>query len=90
MSVPVRDFLKARRDRALGTILGNAEKDLWPKLTREEREAFRKVVMDALNSYHDSVLDLVKAEDGTRNEEVLVLLQGIDRRFARITPATPS
>jgi hypothetical protein len=82
MSVPVRDFLKKRRDRALGAILGNAERAAWfAKLTDGEREAHRRAVLDALNSYHDSVLDLVKAEDTSvvRNEEVIALLERIDR-----------
>lgn len=82
MSVPVRDFLKARRDRALGAILGAAERSTWwRKLTDGEREALRRSVMDALNSYHDSVLDLVKSEDTTsvRNDELVALLERIDR-----------
>ncbi len=82
MSVPVREFLKNRRDRALGTILGNAERDIWQKLTRAEQEGFRKVVIDALNGYHDSVLDLVKAEDGARNDEVIALLERLDHRIS--------
>lgn len=79
MSVQIREFLKNRRDRALGTILGNAERDLWPRMSNSERESFRKVVMDAINSYHDSVLDLVKSEDATRNDEVIRMLERIDR-----------
>jgi hypothetical protein len=86
VSVPVKEFLKNRRDRALGTILGNAERDVWPKLTRPEQEAFRRVVIDALNSYHDSVLDLVKSEDSSRNDVVLEILEKIDRNLRRTQP----
>lgn len=90
MSVPVRDFLKKRRDRALGAILGTAERSTWWKqLTEGEREAHRRAVLDALNSYHDSVLDLVKAEDGSvaRNDEVVALLERIDRNVTtRLAP----
>lgn len=85
MSVPVRDYLKKRRDRALGAILGNAERSAWWKsLADGEREAHRRAVLDALNSYHDSVLDLVKAEDSSmaRNDEVIALLERIDRNVA--------
>ncbi len=78
MSVQIRDFLKNRRDRALGTILGNAEKDVWPKLSPAEREAFRRIVVGAIDAYHDSVLDLVKAEDGIRNDEVIDALRRIE------------
>ena len=96
MSVPVRDFLKNRRDRALGSILGYSERSAWwQKMGKEDREALRRVVIDALNGYHDSVLDLVKAEDGNvaRNEEVILLLERIDskvspdRRAAVTAPA---
>ena len=89
MSVQIRDFLKNRRDRALGTILGNAEREVWPKLTQAEREAYRKVVMDAINSYHDSVLDLVKAEDGMRNDEVIKLLERIETQTRKHLPPSP-
>ena len=75
MGVPIRDFLKARRDRALGSILGHAERNIWNRLADNERAAFRQVVVDALNGYHDSVLDLMKSDDGVRNEELVRLLQ---------------
>lgn len=85
VSVPIRDFLKARRDRALGSILGYAERTIYSSMTREQQQEFRNVVLDAMNSYHDSVLDLVKSEDGSviRNEEVLGLLERIDRHLHR-------
>lgn len=90
MSVPVRDFLKRRRDRAVGSILGYAERELFKDLSVEQREGLRRVVLDAANGYHDSVLDLVKAEDGVRNDVVIEILERIEsemaitRRTARI------
>lgn len=84
MSVSVRDFLKNRRDRTRASILGHAERSAWwDRLSVKERESFRAVVLDATNSYHDSVLDLVKAEDGNhvRNEAVIDLLERVDRHF---------
>lgn len=84
VSVPVKDFLKARRDRALGSILGYAERELYDQLSPEQQKQLRQVTLDALNSYHDSVLDLVKSENGTvRNEEVLSLLTRVDRHLTR-------
>lgn len=75
MSVPVRNFLKARRDRALGGIMGYAEREIFPKLTPAEQSAYRKVVLECLNSYHDSTLDLFKSDVGTvRNDELIDLL----------------
>ena len=82
MSVPVRDFLKRRRDRAVGSILGYAERELYKDLTAEQRASFRAVVLDAMNGYHDSVLDLVKAEDGVRNDAVIDILERLDRKIS--------
>lgn len=80
MAVQVRDFLKARRDRALGTILGYAEREVWPTLSVDQQRAFRALVIEALNGYHDAVLDLVKSDSGeVRNEEILTLLEDINR-----------
>lgn len=83
MSVPVRDFLKNRRDRALGMIMGYLEREVFAGLDASGRDSVRRVVLDAINGYHDSVLDLVKAEDATsvRNEEVLRLLTNLDRKL---------
>ena len=82
MSVPVRNFLKARRDRALGAIMGYAEREIFPKLTQAEQGAFRKVVLESLNSYHDSALDLFKSDVGTvRNDELISLLSRVEERL---------
>lgn len=87
MSVAVKNYLKARRDRALGSILGYAEREIFPKLTQAERLALRNIVLDSLNSYHDSVLDLVKSEEGiVRNDELFRLLQRVDEHLSRSGP----
>lgn len=84
MSVPVQGFLKRRRDRAVGSILGYVEREVFPRLPEDERSRLRRVVLDALNGYHDSVLDLVKAEDGVvRNDEVLAMFERLDRHLSR-------
>lgn len=82
MSVQIRDFLKARRDRAVGTILGYGEREVWPSLTWDEQRAFRAVVLDAINGYHDAVLDLVKSEGEVRNEEIVELLERLERQMS--------
>ena len=82
MSIPVKNFLKARRDRALGSILGFAEREIFPKLSLEERLKFRQIVLDSLNSYHDSALDLFKSDTETlHNERLVELLDRVDRRL---------
>lgn len=82
MSIPVRSFLKARRDRALGTIMGYAEREVFPRLSAAERTSFRNTVLDSLNSYHDTALDLFKSDDGSvRNEEIFSLLERVERHL---------
>jgi hypothetical protein len=82
MSIPVRNFLKARRDRALGSILGYAEREIFPKLNEQERLKFRQIVLDSLNSYHDATLDLFKSDTETlHNERLVELLDRVDQRL---------
>jgi hypothetical protein len=82
VSVPVKNFLRNRRDRAVGSILGYAESHIKPKLRPDEWMALRQVVLDATNSYHDTVLDLVKSEDGTvRNDRLVEILEQVDRQL---------
>lgn len=84
MSVAIKNFLKARRDRALGSILGYAEREIFPKLTPAERTALRNLVLDSLNSYHDSVLDLMKSEsDNVRNDELISLMDRLDKHLSK-------
>lgn len=90
MAVSIRDFLKHRKDRAVGTILGHLEASLWSRLGPDERDQLRAVVLGAIGSYHDAVLDLMKADDTTRNDEIVTLLQRIDRHTAGWQPATLS
>lgn len=89
VSVPVRQFLVARRNRVVGSIMGHAERELFPDLPDEKCEAFRALVRDAVNGYHDSILDLVKAEDGVRNDEVVAVLERLERRLPRKPGVSP-
>lgn len=87
MGVPIQDYLAKRRNRCLGSILGNAERDFFAQLTPAQREKFRELVRNSVGSYHDSVLDLVGAEDGVaRNDEVINLLERIDAQTRGRTP----
>ena len=93
MSVPVRNFLRARRDRALGSILGVLEEDLKGKITKAEWDDIRGTVLDGVNGYHDAVLDLMKSEDDTsvRNDAIFDLLTDISNQLgtARRRAGTP-
>lgn len=86
-SVSVIGYLKTRRDRALGSILGYAERRVYPKLTADERAEFRAKVIEALQNYHDAVLDLHKGDDGSelRNERILELLESVHGTLEKLT-----
>lgn len=86
VSLDVRNFLKKRRDRAVGSILGYAEAEIRPKLNKDQWESLRRVVLDATNSYHDTVLDLVKSEDVARNDHLITLLERVDQKLTRPAP----
>lgn len=88
MSVSTQNFLRARRDRLVGTILGQAETSIKPLLSQDQWEAFRQQVQAAANSYHDTVLDLLKVEDGmVRNDEVVALLERVDGHLRSVNRA---
>lgn len=84
MGVPVKDFLKRRRDRAVGSILGFAERELFDSLEPEQQQKLRAKVLEACNGYHDSVLDLVSADDSTRNDLVVELLEQLHSKVDRL------
>lgn len=85
MGVPVQDYLAKRRNRCVGTILGNAERaSWWRKLTPAEQEEHRQLVRDSVGSFFDSVLDLVHAEEGVmRNEEVIATLHRVESHLVQ-------
>lgn len=81
MTVPVRNFLKARRDRVVGSIMGYCERNLFQKLTRDEQLALRSCILDSVDGYHDAVLDLMKSDDDLRNDRVVTLLEALNRHM---------
>jgi hypothetical protein len=68
-----------QRGRLVGSILGHAEREIYPKLNAAERKAFREKVLASVGVYHDFVLDCLRASaDGAVvNEEAMALLHGI-------------
>lgn len=79
----VKRVLVERRKRLVGTILGQAEKVVYPQLTRSQQDAFRDCVLRAVGSYHDVALDLLSAsidDGGMVNEEALRILTEVHSR----------
>lgn len=82
MGVPIVNFLRARRDRAVATILGHLEREVYGYLSVNEQRECRSVVLSAIDAYHDAVLDLAKSEEDIRNQRLVDLLDRLDRQLA--------
>lgn len=66
-NVFVKRLLTERRQRLVGTIMREAEATLFPAVSEAVRKAYRQKVLEAVGSYHDVVLDCMRAsiDDGT-------------------------
>lgn len=75
------ELLQAQRKRVVASILGHAEREVYPHLTPPQRQAFRLKVLSSIDVYHDLVMDLIKVyegrDDSIVNEEALILLRNI-------------
>jgi hypothetical protein len=86
---PVRRIVTEQRNRLVATLLTHLEPKLRPAREREWQET-RKVVMDAVGTYHDLVLDVLKVsrEDGSiRNETAVELIRAVHTSQRRIEDA---
>lgn len=80
MSEFARQLAVEQRKRLVGSLMDHLEKRIYPLIPQEERNALRTKVMQSVGSYHDFMLDVLKASvsDGmTGNDEALNLLQQI-------------
>lgn len=83
----VRRMAIRQRQRLMAGLLGAAERSAWwPKLSAEEKRSYREEVIVTLNPYHEFMLDLIgiSAEDVTRNEAAVELLQAVHDSQRRI------
>lgn len=75
------ELLQAQRKRVVAAILGHAEREVYPHLSRPQQAAFRAKVLTTIDVYHDLVMDLIKVyegrDDSVINEEALNLLRQI-------------
>lgn len=84
MSVEVKEYLRTSKDRVVGTIMGFLERQpLWGQIDRQQQLAVRQCVIDALNVYHERMLDLVKSDNAVRNDETIELLRRLDAYMSK-------
>lgn len=65
----MRRLMFEQRRRTVATILGHAEREVYCYLDPEEQKQFRRKVLDAVDSYHQLMLDILGA---TSDPNVLV------------------
>ena len=68
-------LLAERRQRLVGSIMSEAERNLFPHVPPAARAAYRQKVLEFVGAYHDVALDCMKAsvDDGTRNDPTEIL-----------------
>jgi hypothetical protein len=71
----------------VASILGHAEREVYPHLTPLQRQAFRNKVLSSIDVYHDLVMDLIKVYEGRDdtivNEEALKMIRDIHTELKR-------
>ncbi len=80
----LRKLLGLQRRRLLATILGHAERELYPDLTEHQQGEFRAKVLEATQAYHDVMNDILGAADSDQqviNVEAIELLRQIRERM---------
>jgi hypothetical protein len=89
----VRALLTEQRKRLVATILGYIERNISYKLTTDERLDLRDEIKDAINNYHDCVLDCLKAsvnDGGMFNEHALTMLTKMNEQLRTVASRLPS
>jgi hypothetical protein len=80
----VRNILTEQRKRMVGSLMQYLEREVYPKLSREQQKALREKVLNSTVSYHDVCLDVLKASvnDGSViNEEAVRLMAELNTRL---------
>lgn len=80
----VRNILTEQRKRMLGSIMQHMEREVYPKLSRDEQRRLREKVLNSTIAYHDVCLDVLKASvnDGSVvNEEAVRLMAELNARL---------
>lgn len=87
MSDIVTEVVKNQRSRAIATILGCLESEVYGYLTPEEQRRVRGAVMNAIAVYSDFVIDVIRAANkGVMfNEDAMRVLDEINQNTQALT-----
>lgn len=83
----IRRLAVQQRKRLVAVVMSAAESTTWwPRLAREDQDAFRDKVLRGINGYHEFMLDVITVggEDAQHSDEVLALLERIHASQLRV------
>jgi hypothetical protein len=85
MSDDLRRLLNLQRRRLVGSLMGHAERELYPDLTEQQRKAYRDNTLASVDAYHEVMLDILGARDPNElvNAEAIDLLREVRDALAR-------
>jgi hypothetical protein len=86
LSDVVSELITAQRKRLLASILGHAEREIYPDLTPEQQGRFRDKVLTSVGVFSDFTLDCVRAanKDWTVNEDAMRVLHHISNQVTKL------
>lgn len=75
------ELVRGQRRRMTGAILGHLEREVYPLLTAEQREATRQKVLDSVGVFSDFVVDCLRgaSKGALINEDAVRMLDQISR-----------
>lgn len=86
MSAELSGLLSSQHKRLIATLMGHVEREIYPRLSLEQRRELREVIVRAVGTYHDTALDCLKAvssdESVVRNERLYEMLESIHRQVS--------
>ena len=81
MQKSLERLLNKRKDRAIATILGVKEREIDFRIDAESARLLRKCILDQINGYHETVIEIVDSLDNGEVALNEVYLDRIDEIF---------
>lgn len=83
----INNLMAAQRKRAIGTLMGYIEREVYPGLQAAQQRELRERVLAAIGAYHETTLDILKSavDDGSEvNDQALAALSRMDANLRTI------
>lgn len=83
----VTALLTEQRGRLVASIMGHAERNLFPKMTEPEKKAFRLKVLESVGVFYDFCKDALRASAAISEAEGVVLNEDAMRMLGELHSA---